>query len=154
VELYSSLQLRVLTHVLKKSLQCMMHTILLMQPCPASPHHALLPPPGYALQRTKAAAAAGQPKPRPRPSKPPAPQWTWQQLQPVLPPEQSRWRNLLGDFLGRPVNLPLFAPGLPPLDLKQLFIEVCCLWVGGGGCSRRCLRQVAQHAAGESATAS
>lgn len=51
-------------------------------------------------------------------------QWTKQQLQPVLPSEQQRWRSILAAFLGRPVDVPLLAPGAPVLDMQQLLTAV------------------------------
>jgi hypothetical protein len=51
-------------------------------------------------------------------------QWTWQQLQPVLSAEQKRWRSNLAAYLGRPVDVPLLAPGAPVLDMQELFIRV------------------------------
>lgn len=51
-------------------------------------------------------------------------QWTWQQLQPVLSAEQKRWRSNLAAYLGRPVDVPLLAPGAPVLDVQELFTRV------------------------------
>jgi hypothetical protein len=80
------------------------------------------------LQRAKSAAAAeakGANKPEKAADKAVQPtQWTWAQLQPVLVPEQQRWRKNLAAFLGRPVDVPLLAPGAPVLDLQKLFLDV------------------------------
>jgi hypothetical protein len=94
-------------------------------------------------QRTKAAAAAAsKPKPRKRRNNPKDfRNWTRQQLEADLTPEQQRWRSALTAFLGRPIDLPLLAPGAPVLDLQKLFIEVRVLskhfgilklWKSGG----------------------
>ena len=83
------------------------------------------------MQRTKAGAAAaqageGKAKATAKAAANQPSQWTWQQLQPNLTAEQTRWRQNLGAFLGREVDVPLFAPGAPALDMQKLFIEVRC----------------------------
>jgi len=96
--------------------------------------HACLPrscvPPCH-LQRAKggAAAEAGEAKAKAagrsdKASGSHPSQWTKQQLQPVLPSEQQRWRSILAAFLGRPVDVPLLAPGAPVLDMQQLLTAV------------------------------
>jgi hypothetical protein len=46
------------------------------------------------------------------------------QQQVALPPEQQRWRKKLGEYLGRPVELPVLAPEAPLLDLRALWLQV------------------------------
>lgn len=100
-------------------------THMLTAPCCV--HPAVWP----SLQRPKtaagtaaAAADAGEARARATGRASHPSQWTAAQLKPVLTDEQQRWRNNLAAYLGRPVDVPLLAPGAPVLDLKDLFIQV------------------------------
>jgi hypothetical protein len=42
----------------------------------------------------------------------------------MLSAEQKRWRSNLAAYLGRPVDVPLLAPGAPVLDMQELFTRV------------------------------